>query len=192
MGFFASRADGTITYANSWMRETIGLPENAKNVRIDDIMRPEFVKLLRKERKSGAPGRADIRIRARDGVEIPVQTLTTWSGRGADAAGRTIVMSSSAQPFMGREGRISAITASKPPRPDSDPMFDDAPFGAIRLEGASLESAVIMDTNRALMELTEGNATPGKPFSELFEAPNGQEALDEQLLDAINLSLIHI
>lgn len=186
MGFFASRPDGTITYANSWLRETIGLPETATNVRIDDIMRPEFVKLLRRERKSGAPGRADIRIRARDGVEIPVQTLTTWSGRGADAAGRTIVLSTAANPMLGGESRMNAITASRPPRPDSDPMFDDAPFGAIRLEGASLGAAIILDTNRALMELTEGRATPGEKFSSLFVAAEGQDALEVQLLDAID------
>ena len=186
MGFFASRPDGTITYANGWLRELIGLPETATNVRIDDIMRPEFVKLLRKERKTGAPGRADIRIRGRDGVEIPVQTLTTWTGKGADAAGRTIVISNQNQPMFGKEGRLSAISASRPPRPDSDPMFDDAPFGAIRLEGDSLESAVIMDTNRALMTLTEGKATPGRKLSDLFVASEGQEALEADLLDAID------
>ena len=183
MGFFASRPDGTITYANSWLREVIGLPETATNVRIDDIMRPEFVKLLRRERKSGAPGRADIRIRARDGVEIPVQTLTTWSGRGADAAGRTIVTTSSVKPILGEEG---SLASSRPPRLDSDPMFDDAPFGVIRLEGNSLGAAVIMDTNRALMELTEGRATPGEKFSSLFIAAEGQDALEIQLLDAID------
>lgn len=186
MGFFASRPDGTITYANHWLREMIGLPETATNIRIDDIMRPEFVKLLSKERKGGAPGRADIRIRARDGVEVPVQTLTTWTGRGADAAGRTLVISSSTQPLFGGEGRMNAISASRPPRPDSDPMFDDAPFGAIRLEGASLGAAVIMDTNRALMALTEGRATPGQRFSDLFVAAEGREALETRLLDAID------
>ena len=186
MGFFASRPDGTITYANSWLRETIGLPETATNVRLDDIMRPEFVKLLRRERKSGAPGRADIQIRARDGVEIPVKTLTTWTGRGADAAGRTIVIANTAQAMLDGNSRINALSGSKPPRPDSDPMFDDAPFGAIRLEGASLGDAVIMDANRALMELTEGRATPGQRFSDLFVAANGQDALESQLLDAID------
>ena len=184
MGFFASRPDGTITYANSWLRELIGLPEVATNIRLDDIMRPEFVKLLRRERKSGAPGRADIRIRARDGVEVPVQTLTTWSGRGADAAGRTVVTSSTAQPLLGNQGNWG--TSTRPPRPDSDPMFDDAPFGALRLEGASLGAAVVIDSNRALMELTEGRATPGLKFSDLFVAADGQEALENQLLDAIN------
>lgn len=185
MGFFASRPDGTITYANSWVRELIGLPETATNVRIDDIMRPEFVKLLRRERKSGAPGRADIRIRARDGVEVPVQTLTTWSGRGADAAGRTIVIANT-QSLLGGEDRLTAASASRPPRPDGDPMFDDAPFGAVRLEGNSLEGAVVMDANRALMELTEGRAAPGGKFSDLFVANEGQEALEARLLDAID------
>ncbi|MEL7130749.1 MAG: hybrid sensor histidine kinase/response regulator, partial [Pseudomonadota bacterium] len=185
MGFFASRPDGTITYANNWLRETIGLPETAKNVRLDDIMRPEFVKLLRRERKSGAPGRADIRLRARDGVEVPVQTLTTWSGRGADAAGRTIVIAN-AQTFMGSDDRLTALSASRPPRPDSDPMFDDAPFGALRLEGGALEGAIILDTNRALMTLTDGRATPGGKFSDLFVADEGEEALQARLLDAID------
>ena len=186
MGFFASRADGTITYANSWLREMMGFSETMTNVRIDDIMRPEFVKLLRRERKSGAPGRADIRIRTRDGVEMPVQTLTTWTGRGANATGRTIVTSNSGQAFLGGDSRMDAISTSRPPRPDSDPMFDDAPFGAIRLEGGSLEGALITDTNRALMELTEGRATPGQRFSNLFEASKGQDVLEDQLLDAIN------
>ncbi|MEM7661829.1 MAG: response regulator [Pseudomonadota bacterium] len=185
MGFFASRPDGTVTYANGWLRELIGLPEAATNVRIDDIMRPEFVKLLRRERKSGAPGRADIRIRARDGVEVPVQTLTTWSGRGADATGRTIVISN-AKGLLGSEDRLTAMSASRPPRPDSDPMFDDAPFGVVRLEGASLEAAVIIDANRSLMELTDGKAAPGTKFSDLFIASEGQDKLDELLLESLN------
>ncbi|MEM9668426.1 MAG: response regulator [Pseudomonadota bacterium] len=185
MGFFASRPDGTITYANGWLREMIGLPESATNVRIDDIMRPEFVKLLRREKKSGAPGRADIRIRARDGVEMPVQTLTTWSGRGADAAGRTIVISN-AKGLLGSDDRLTAMSASRPPRPDGDPMFDDAPFGVVRLEGASLEAAIILDANRSLMALTDARAAPGSKFSDLFVANEGQQKLEELLLDSLN------
>jgi len=186
MGFFASRPDGTLTYANGWLRELIGLPESATNIRIDDIMRPEFVKLLRRERKSGAPGRADILIRGRDGVEISVQTLTTWTGRGADAAGRTIVIANNAQPTGSSERLFQPSTASRPPRPDSDPMFDDAPFGAVRLEGTSLVDAVILDTNRELLGLSEGKATPGEKFSSLFVADGGQEKLEAKLLDAID------
>ncbi len=185
MGFFAAKPDGTITYANAWLRELIGLPDTLSGVRIDDIMRPEFVKLLRKDRKSGAPGRADIMIRGRDGVEIPVQTVTTWSGKGVEAAGRTLVIARNSAQMSG-EGRLMSSTASRPPRPDGDPMFDDAPFGAVRLEGDSVSSAMIMDANRDLMEMTEGRAAPGGKFADLFVAEEGRDTLETMLLDAIN------
>ncbi len=168
MGFFAARPDGTITYANGYLRELLGLPETAKNIRLDDIMRPEFVKLLGRDRKSGAPGRADIQLRARDGVEIPVQAITTWSGRGADANGRTILLPSP-QILNGEGDRFALQGASRPMRADGDPMFDDAPFGAVRLDGDRVDGAIILDANRALMELSGGRATPGSRFSDLFD-----------------------
>ncbi|MEZ5968421.1 MAG: response regulator [Hyphomonas sp.] len=185
MGFFVARPDGTITYANSWLRDTLGLPETARNVRIDDIMRPEFVKMLARDRKTGAPGRADIQLRGRDGIETPVQAITTWSGRGAEASGRTILLPS-AQIMNGGEERF-ALTGSRPPRPaEGDPMFDDAPFGAVRLQGDSVQGAVILDANRALMEMTDGLASPGQKFSSLFQADDGEEVLSCALVDAID------
>ena len=185
MGFFSSGADGTITYSNSWLRDLLGVPETAKNVRLDDIMRPEFVKMLRRDRKSGVPGRADIMIRSRDGVEIPVQTITTWNGKGADATGRTVVLANS-QSLLDGDSRMLAASASRPPNPDGDPMFDDAPFGAARLEGASLEGAIITDSNRALMGLAGGCASPGTRFIDLFVAEEGEAKLRATLLDSID------
>ncbi|MEM9225113.1 MAG: response regulator, partial [Pseudomonadota bacterium] len=185
MGFLSSSADGKITYANAWLRDLLGLPESAKSIRLDDIMRPEFVKMLRRDRKSGVPGRADIMIRSRDGVEVPVQTVTTWNGKGADASGRTIVLANSHNLPDG-EGRMLAASASRPPRPDGDPMFDDAPFGAARLEGGSLDGAIITDSNRALMGLAGGQASPGTRFVDLFLADDGENDLREKLLEAID------
>ncbi|MEQ8301571.1 MAG: response regulator [Hyphomonas sp.] len=185
MGFFAARPDGTITYANSWLREMLGLPESAKNIRIDDIMRPEFVKMLARDRKTGAPGRADIQLRARDGVEVPVQAITTWAGRGSEAAGRTIILANK-QVMNGQEERLNFASSSRPPRLEGDPMFDDAPFGAVRLQGDGVDGAIILDANRALMEMTGGEATPGGHFSNLFVAEDGQEALNASLIDAID------
>lgn len=185
MGFFAAKPDGTITYANAWLRELLGLPETAKNIRTDDIMRPEFVKMLARDRKSGAPGRADIQLRARDGVEIPVQAITSWSGRGVDAAGRTIILASP-QVLNGGEERFALQAASRPPRLDGDPMFDDAPFGAVRLDGDRVDGAVILDANRALMEMTSGRATPGTRFSDLFVSDDGEDTLATLLVDAID------
>jgi two-component system, cell cycle sensor histidine kinase and response regulator CckA len=178
MGFFAARPDGRVTYVNGWLRELLGLPEQLQEVRLDDIMRPEFVKLLSRDKKTGQPGRADIMVRGRDGVEVPVQAITTWSGKGASAHGRTVLMPN-AHTFSG--------TDSRPPRPDgSDPMFDDAPFGAVRLDGDSVEGAVILDSNRALMGLTEGRAMPGARFAELFAAEDGPDGLTGKLLEAID------
>ncbi|MEM8616009.1 MAG: PAS domain-containing protein, partial [Pseudomonadota bacterium] len=110
MGFFSAKADGTVTYMNGWLRDLLDLPENVRNVRLDDIMRPEFVKMLRRDRKSGLPGRADIMIRSRDGVEVPVQALTTWSGKGADASGRTVIISKT-QAAMDGDSRMLAVSA---------------------------------------------------------------------------------
>ncbi|MBR9806832.1 MAG: response regulator [Alphaproteobacteria bacterium] len=186
MGFFAARPDGTITYANGWLRDMLGLPETAKNIRIDDIMRPEFVKMLARDRKSGAAGRVDIQLRGRDGVERPVQAITTWSGKGAEATGRTIILASQQVMSTGEDSNFRVSTASRPPRPDGDPMFDDAPFGAVRLEGASVDSAIIMDSNRSLMEITEGKGAPGGKFSDLFLVEEGEEALHGLLVDAID------
>ena len=185
LGFMATRPDGTITYANAWLRELLGLPETARNIRTDDIMRPEFVKMLSRDRKSGAPGRADIQLRARDGVEVAVQATTSWTGRGAEAAGRTILLAAS--PLLsGSEERFAFNSASRPPRPDGDPMFDDAPFGAVRLEGDRVDGAVILDANRALMDMTGGMATPGTRFSDLFVCDEGRDALNTLLVDAID------
>lgn len=184
IGFFAARPDGVITYANSWLRELLGLPEQMSEVRLDDIMRPEFVKLLGRDKKTGAPGRADVMVRARDGVEMPISAITTWSGKGASAHGRTILLPN-AQTQSGGD-RLALQSASRPPRIDGDPMFDDAPFGAVRLQGSSVDDAVIMDANRALMALSEGRGAPGTRFADLFEAEDGKDKLADKLLDAID------
>lgn len=183
LGFFVTRPDGSISYANAWVRELLGLSDSLDSVRADDIMRPEFVKLLSRDRKSGAPGRAEIMLRARDGVEVPVTAITTWTGKGVSAHGRIVILPN-AQTFG--SDRLTATSASRPPRMDHDPMFDDAPFGAVRLQGDSVESAVILDANRALMGLSEGKAAPGGRFADLFVAGDGAEALSKALLDAID------
>lgn len=186
MGFFAARPDGTITYANAYLRELLGLPDTAKNIRLDDIMRPEFVKLLGRDRKTGAPGRADIHLRARNGVELPVQAITTWSGKGVEAHGRTIILASP-QVLNGEGERFTLQGASRPPRPDGDPMFDDAPFGAVRLDGDRVDGAIILDANRALMELSGGRSTPGTRFADLFVTEEaGEEGLAQALVQAVD------
>jgi two-component system, cell cycle sensor histidine kinase and response regulator CckA len=117
---------------------------------------------------------------------MPVQTMTTWSGKGAEAQGRTVVVANSQSQLAG-EGRFLAASASRPARPDGDPMFDDAPFGAVRLEGNSVEAAIILDANKALLEMAEGRSAPGTKFSELFlDEGTGADSLAAKLVDAID------
>jgi two-component system, cell cycle sensor histidine kinase and response regulator CckA len=84
-------------------------------------------------------------------------------------SGRVILLPSP-QVLNGEGDRFALQGASRPMRPDGDPMFDDAPFGAVRLDGDRVDGAIIMDANRALMELSGGRATPGSRFSDLFES----------------------
>jgi len=185
MGFLAVRPDGTIAYANHWVRERLGLPEALSSVRLDDIMRPEFVKRLARDRKPGVASKAAILLRGRDGVELPVQAITSWAGKGVNAHGRILVLPAPEQAERAEAAGHAHLTASRPAG-EADPMFDDAPFGAVRLAGDSVEDAVIVDANRALMELTKGRAVPGTRFADLFAAEAGNDRLAEALGDAID------
>ena len=185
VGFFVSRPDSTITYVNAWLRELLGLPEGENVARVDDIMRPDSMRMLKRERRGDNITRAQLTLVARDGIEINVQSVTLWSGRGLDATGRTIVTTSSGQLFD-KDKRTTARSASRPARDEADPMFDDAPFGVVRLDGASVENAMIADANGAMMALSEGRAMPGARFADLFQAEDGERSLGEALVDSIS------
>ena len=185
LGFFVARANGQISYANGWLRDYLGLPDEFGDLKIEDMLRPESVKIFRRDKKSGAPVWLDLYIRARDGVETLVQTATTWSGRGPDTVSRTIVLAPSNAP-KGANERLTAISSSRPPRDAHDPLFEDSPFGVARLQGESLAQSSILDANRSLVELTDGTATPGGNFSDLFKNEADDRDLNEVLLTAVD------
>lgn len=185
LGFFVARGNGQITYLNSWLREHLGLPEEVTDLQVEDILRPESLKLFRRDKRSNHPIWLDLYVRARDGVETLVQTATTWSGRGPDAVSRTLVLAPSNAPLTARE-RMTAESSSRPPKLDYDPLFEDAPFGVARLEGDSLATATVLDANRALVEITDGAAIPGGAFSGLFSANPEEGELSDLLLKAID------
>lgn len=186
LGFFVARANGQVSYANSWMRDYLGLPDELGDLKVEDILRPESVKVFRRDKKTGGPVWLDLHIRARDGVETLVQTATSWSGRGADAVSRTIVLTPSNAPTGAKE-RLTAVSSSRPPKGDYDPLFEDSPFGVARLEGESLAQACILDANRSLVELTDGNAMPGATFASLFKNEADDRDLSDVLLSAVDM-----
>jgi len=167
VGFFSARRDGRIVYINQTLRQMLGLPDGENALRLEDIMRPEGLKLMKREVRGQSSQRAEVVLRARDGVESTATLITTWSGKGADALTRSVVYVASAAEQQVRRTPITAapVAASADVaaagRAD-DTMFSDAPFGVVRLDGEGVESAVMLDANRTLVEMTGGRAQPAR------------------------------
>jgi two-component system, cell cycle sensor histidine kinase and response regulator CckA len=188
VGFFSARRDGRVVYINQTLRHMLGLPDGDNALRLEDILRPEGLKLMKREVRGAASQRADVVLRARDGVESSATLITTWSGKGGDALTRSVVYIASADEKAVRRAAPPAADGSEPVRAGraDDTMFADAPFGVVRLDGEGVESAVMLDANRALVEMTGGRAQPGGRFADLFVADQGPSALAEQLGKALD------
>jgi len=190
IGFFSARRDGRVVYLNQTLRQMLGLPDGENALRLEDIMRPEGLKLMKRDVRGQASQRAEVVLRARDGVESSATLLTTWSGKGADAMTRSIVYIANASEQSARRtgpaiSPAEALEARAAGRAD-DTMFSDAPFGVVRLHGEGVESAVILDANRSLVEMTGGRAQPGARFADLFVADQGTAALADELSKALD------
>jgi two-component system cell cycle sensor histidine kinase/response regulator CckA len=189
VGFFSARRDGRVVYINQTLRQMLGLPDGDNALRLDDIMRPEGLKLMKREVRGTASQRAEVVLRARDGVETTATLITTWSGKGGEAMTRSIVYVASAPEQAARRPPASANANTSQGRDVAradDTMFTDAPFGVVRLDGEGVESAVMMDANRTLVEMTGGRAQPGSRFADLFIAEQGPAALAEELGKALD------
>ena len=190
VGFFSARRDGRVVYLNQTLRQMLGLPDGENALRLEDIMRPEGLKLMKREVRGQSSQRAEVVLRARDGVESSATLITVWSGKGADAMTRSIVYVANASEQSARRAgpAISAAEAAEvraAGRAD-DTMFGDAPFGVVRLDGEGVETAVILDSNRSLVEMTGGRAQPGARFADLFVADQGTAALADELSKALD------
>jgi two-component system, cell cycle sensor histidine kinase and response regulator CckA len=172
VGFFSAKPDGTIVYLNQALRAVLGVGEQSSGLKLRDIIKEDFARVLRRDRKGFAPARAQITLRARDGMEMPAIALTTWPAADSDGASRTMVF------FAGQD-----MPSEAAPRVGAaiDGFFENAPFGATLLDGGDLAVATISEANPTLMELTQGRATPGARFSDLFEASEGPIELAKKL-----------
>ncbi|MEQ1782017.1 MAG: ATP-binding protein [Hyphomonadaceae bacterium] len=190
VGFFSARRDGRVVYLNQTLRQMLGLPDGENALRLEDIMRPEGLKLMKREVRGQSSQRAEVVLRARDGVEATATLITTWSGKGADAMTRSIVyIANASEQSVRRAGPAISPAEAAEVRAASradDTMFADAPFGVVRLDGEGVESAVILDSNRSLVEMTGGRAQPGARFADLFVADQGTAALADELSKALD------
>jgi two-component system cell cycle sensor histidine kinase/response regulator CckA len=174
IGFFSARPDGVVLYMNQALRAVLGVGEQTSGVKVRDIIKEDFGRALRRDRKGAKPARAPITLKARDGMEVGAVALTTWPAADMDGASRTIVF------FNGQDAPVEGAAAPREGRP-VDGFFENAPFGAALLDSADPATATLIESNPSLMAAAQGRATPGARFADLFEASEGPVELAKRL-----------
>ncbi|MEZ5996582.1 MAG: ATP-binding protein [Hyphomonadaceae bacterium] len=179
IGFFAARDDGSIIYMNRSLRAVLGLGDDPALMRVKDFVKEDASRLIRRDRRGFGPSRARVTLRGIDGHETQVSVLSFTPADDIDGAVRALVFFSDAE----------APEAPAPARADTssaDGVFAQAPFGVAVLDGIDPASAAVLDSNAALMEMTQGRATPSAAFADLFDASEGPAALSHRLRQAMN------
>ena len=183
IGFFAARADGTVVYMNRSLRAVLGIGDDPSPLRVRDLIKEDVARVLRRDRRGFGPSRTKITLRARDGAETLASSITFWPEEEGDGAARTLVFFADAEaPEENAPSRVFNLGGSIEP----DGVFAQAPFGAAVLDCADPAAATLLDSNAALMEMTQGRAAPGVALVDLFDASEGPAALSHRLRKAIN------
>jgi two-component system cell cycle sensor histidine kinase/response regulator CckA len=180
IGFLSARADGSILYMNAALREFLGLPADAVGLKLADVMRANSLTVFRYERRGSRVKRAEVFLRTRAGIEVPVSVTTRWASFGEqEPLSRTVFLLPTA-PHAEVTSRLSARSEFKPSGV-SDELFAGAPIGLVRLAGSSASDAQVIDVNPAMMTLSNGAAMPGCRFAELFTGLSGKDGHEDAL-----------
>lgn len=179
VGFFAAKSDGTIIYMNRALRAVLGLGDDPSLLRVKDFVKEDAGKLLRRDRRGFGPTRVKITLRGIDGQETNASALSFVPPEEIDGAVRALVFFSDAE---APETQTIVRTSTE----GAEGVFSHAPLGIAVLDGGDPASAAILDANGALMEMTQGRATPSAAFADLFDASEGPSALAHRLRQALN------
>jgi len=179
VGFFAARADGAIVYMNQALRSHLGIGDDPTPFRVKDIVKDDPARLTRRDRRGFGPMRARIILKGRDGVETHASALSFWPLEEADASVRALVFFADSEVF-------DEAAPARLEKASADGVFAHAPFGVAVLDATDPASAAVLDSNAALMDMTQGRATPSAAFADLFDASEGPSALAHRLRQAVN------
>ncbi|HYD71866.1 MAG TPA: ATP-binding protein [Candidatus Binatia bacterium] len=179
VGFFAAKSDGTIIYMNRALRSVLGLGDDPSLLRVKDFVKEDSGKLLRRDRRGFGPTRVKITLRGIDGQETHASALSFMPPEEIDGAVRALV-------FFAENETPDAHAIVRASTEGADGVFSHAPLGIAVLDGGDPASAALLDSNAALMEMTQGRATPSAPFCDLFDASEGPAALSQRLRQAMN------
>jgi len=170
IGFFSAAPDGRVLVMNETLKKWLGRTGSDKDLSVKDFITGDAVRALGKARRAGAPAaRAEVVLKARDGIETSAVVVTAWPQTEGKPSSRSVVFGLTATGAP--PGVAQALAAPTAGELGSllDAMFANAPFGVARLEGPDPLHAIIEDANPALLDLTHGGATPGRQFADIFE-----------------------
>lgn len=182
-GVIAVKSDGVIAYANRSVRAILGVNERDV-LRVRDIIKEDVTRLLRRDRRGYAQHRPPLTLRARDGVETRATSLTTWPVGEEDGSVTYLFFEEPDAAYRLTQAEPAVQTAPRTVDGSADAVFIHAPFGAAVLGGSDPALAAILDSNPALMEMSQGRAAPGMAFAELFDGSDGPAALATRLRSA--------
>ncbi|OQW58535.1 MAG: hypothetical protein A4S17_03630 [Proteobacteria bacterium HN_bin10] len=180
VGFFAAKADGQIVYMNRSLRAVLGLGDDPQLLRVKDMIKEDASRIVRRDRRGFGPARARVTLKGIDGQETQASILSFVPLDDIDGAVRGLVFFSEAETPEAAAAPRTVDTTS------ADGVFAQAPFGVAVLDGIDPASAALLDSNAALMEMTQGRATPSAAFVDLFDASEGPAALAHRLRQAMN------
>jgi two-component system cell cycle sensor histidine kinase/response regulator CckA len=184
IGFFVARSDGAVDYMNAALRAVLGIGDEPARLKVKDFVKDDASRLLRRDRRGFGAGRTRITLKARDGQETGASAVTFWPSDSEDDGVRILVFFSETESGDGAlelGGARPAATSAH-----ANGVFASAPFGAAVLDGGDPAVATLLDSNPALMEMTQGRASPGVAFVDLFDASDGPAALGQRLRKALN------
>ncbi|WP_233205036.1 hybrid sensor histidine kinase/response regulator [Alkalicaulis satelles] len=172
VGLCLADGEGRVLAANATLRDWLGVAAD-KALRIRDILAPDSARAFLKSQGAKTVISIAARLKGRGGVDVPVGLSVEWAD-AAPACARVVVHDSASVLVAHHgEGQVPALSPSSAGR-TLDDMFATAPFGVARLDGEDPQDAVIEDANPALVQLSGGQALPGRRFADLFRFTDGE------------------
>ncbi len=183
IGFFCANDTGKTLYMNDTLRCWLGVSEGDPSPDLEKFITSEPARVLGKKQDTAEANRAEVLLKARDGIETSAVIVTNWADDDGPSISRSVVFGN------GRAASPAGIAQALEPagRGDGqslDEIFNAAPFGVARLDGHDLSLAVLEDCNPALMQMTEGMATPGTMFLKLFAQDDDDTLAHSKILHA--------
>lgn len=168
VGFFCAARDGRVVYTNQTLRDWLGPGAERPDLYVGHFVGGDGLQAIAPKRTPDGLTRAEVTLKARDGIAAPALIVTSWPSDDTDGVSRSVVYAQAGGGApMGVAQALSSPTVSKAGT-SLDAMFVNAPLGVVRLEGEEVSNATITDANPAFLEMTKGAGGPGEWFAKLF------------------------